>query len=195
MLEQLFGSRLRARVIGWLFSHPDERFYARQLMGLLGEDATNLARELAKLESLGIVTSQREGQQKYYQPNPRCPVFDELVGLAVKTTGIADVLRTALLPHAERIDAALVYGSVARRDHTAESDIDLLIVGDVSPRELLPVLTELETTLAREINALTLTEAELAQRVADGEPFIASILASSMIFVIGDQEQLEALTR
>ena len=125
----------------------------------------------------------------------RCPVFDELVGLAVKTTGIADVLRTALLPHADRIHIAFVYGSVVRQDHTAESDIDLLLIGDASPREMLPVLAELETTLAREINALTLTEAEFAQRVADNEPFMTSVLGGPMIFLIGDREQLEALVR
>jgi predicted nucleotidyltransferase len=195
MLEQLFGSRLRARVIGWLFSHPDERFYVRELMGLLGEDATNLGRELGKLESLGIVTSQREGQQKYYRPNPQCPVFDELVGLAVKTAGIADVLRAALLAHVERIHTALIYGSVARRDHTAESDIDLLLIGSASTQELLPALGELETKLAREINVLTLSESEFAQRLADSEPFITSILNAPMIFLIGDREQLEAMRK
>jgi uncharacterized protein len=195
MLEQLLGSRLRARLIGWLFSHPDERFYVRELTGLLGEDATNLSRELAKLETLGIVSSEREGQQKYYRPNPRCAVYDELVGLAVKTTGIGDVLREALMSHARKIQAALIYGSVARREHSAESDIDLLIIGEVSLEKMLPTLTQLEARLSREINLVTFTQAEFARRVAAKEPFLVSVLDSPKIFLIGDENALEARSR
>jgi len=195
MLDKLLGSRLRARVIGWLFSHADERFYVRELTRILEEDATNLSRELAKLEALGIVSSEHEGQQKYYRPNPRCAVFDELVGLAVKTTGIGDVLREALIPYARKIQAALIYGSVARREHSAESDIDLLIIGEVSLEVMLPTLTELEATLSREINLVTLTQAEFAQRVAEQEPFLVSVLNSPKIFLVGDEAALVTRSR
>jgi len=152
MLEKLFGSRLRARVIGWLFTHPDERFFVRQLTKLLDEDSTNLSRELAKLEELGFLTSRLEGRQKYYQANTRSPMFEELKGLAVKTTGLADHLRKALRPLTNQIRVAFIHGSFARGQATAESDIDLILVGRVTSRDTATTLGRTGTKLGREIN-------------------------------------------
>lgn len=97
-LERLLGSRLRARLLGWLFSHPDERFFVRQLAALLGEDSANLSRELARLSDLGIVSSSKEGQQKYYQADRSGPLYPELRGLVLKTAGLGDLLREGLGP-------------------------------------------------------------------------------------------------
>jgi DNA-binding transcriptional ArsR family regulator len=113
ILESLLGSRLRAKLLGWLFSHPGERFFVRQLAGLLGEDSTNLSRELARLGELGLLTVSREGQQKYFQVDQESAIYPELRGLVLKTAGLAAQLREAMKPLASRIDLAFVYGSVA----------------------------------------------------------------------------------
>lgn len=115
MLAYLLGSRLRAKVLGWLFSHPDERYFVRQLTGLLEEDSTNISRELARLEKMGVLVSTQEGRQKYYQANSECAVFPELRGLALKTAGLANVLREVLAPMASQIAVAFVYGSLGQR--------------------------------------------------------------------------------
>ena len=99
------------------------------------------------------------------------------------------------MPHARQIHVAFVYGSVARREHRGDSDIDLLLIGEVSLEEMLPTLTELEARLIREINVVTLTPAELAQRVAEQEPFLVSVLDSPKIFLIGDEDALETRLR
>ena len=98
MLSKLLGSKPRAKVLGWLFLHPDERYFVSQLKSLLDDDSTNISRELARLEKMGILTCQTEGRQKYYQVNRECPVFSELEGLVRKTAGLADVLRDAFKP-------------------------------------------------------------------------------------------------
>src|SRR3954471_2677848 len=98
ILEQLLGSRLRANALSWLLSHPGERFFVRQLAATLREDSTNLSRELARLESMGIVKGAREGQQKYFQADPACPIYPELRGLVAKTSGVGDLLREVLRP-------------------------------------------------------------------------------------------------
>src|SRR4030066_110319 len=87
MLETLLGSKLRAKVLGWLFSHPDERYFVRQLTALVKEDSTNVSRELARLEKTGILVSTTEGRQKYYQANRQSPLFSELKNLAQKISG------------------------------------------------------------------------------------------------------------
>ena len=90
MLSSLFGSRLRAKALGWLLTHPDQRTFVRQLAGFINENNANLSRELNMLAGLGIVVSQIEGRQRYYQANRACPVYDDLRGLVVKTFGIGD---------------------------------------------------------------------------------------------------------
>lgn len=185
MLEQLLGSRLRARVIGWLFTHPDERFYVRQLTALLSEDSSNLSRELARLESIGIVTSERDGQQKYYRPNPRSSVFEELKRIATKTAGVVDVLREALESHAG-IQAAFLFGSFARGEQTADSDIDLMIIGDVDEIALQESISRAESELRRTVNYSLLSQQEYDEKRGSGEGFVASVLRGPKAVVLGD---------
>ena len=185
MLERLLGSRLRARVIGWLFTHTDERYYVRQLTALLGEDSTNLSRELARLESLGVLLSAREGRQKYYRANPDSSMFDELKSLAVKTAGAVDVLRRALEEHQEDIQAAFVFGSFARQEQTADSDIDVMIVGDVDGVALQPSISRAESELRRTINYSLLSRKEYREQLNRGEGFLSTVLEGPTLMVTG----------
>ena len=185
MLERLLGSRLRARVIGWLFTHPDERFYVRQLAALLGEDSTNLSRELARLESLGILLSERDGRQKYYRANPDSSVFVELKGLATKTAGVVDVLRQALEGFREEIDSAFVFGSFAQQDETAASDIDLVIISDVDPVSLHGAIAQAEEVLRRTINYSLVSREEYAGRREEEAGFLGRVLKGPKLMVLG----------
>ncbi len=184
MLEQLLGSRLRARVIGWLFTHPDERFYVRQLTELLSEDSTNLSRELARLESMGILVSERDGKQKYYRANPRSSIFEELKGVAAKTAGTVDVLRRALEPHQEHIQVAFIFGSFARQEQTAESDIDLMIVGDVDEIALQDCIAQAERHLHRAVNYTLLSPKEYAEKRRRDSGFVATVANGPKIAVL-----------
>ena len=185
MLDRLLGSRLRARVIGWLFTHPDERFYVRQLTEILAEDSTNLSRELARLESLGLLVSERDGQQKYFQANRHAAIFEELAGLAVKTTGAVDVLRQALSTHASDIREAFVFGSFARQEQTADSDIDLMIVGGVDELALQPSIDRAEATLHRTINYTLLSEPEFDEKSQSPSGFVAAVAGGPKVHVVG----------
>jgi DNA-binding transcriptional ArsR family regulator len=84
--EKIFGSRIRAKILCWLFTYPDESFFVRQIALILKEDPTNVSREMAKLEGLGILKSKRNGNLKHFQANQECPFFKEMKGLILKTT-------------------------------------------------------------------------------------------------------------
>jgi DNA-binding transcriptional ArsR family regulator len=185
MLERLLGSRLRARVIGWLFTHPDERFYVRQLAALLDEDSTNLSRELARLESLGVLLSERGGRQKYYRANPDSSVFVELKGLATKTAGVVDILRQGLEGFRDQIDSAFVFGSFARQDETAASDIDLVIIGDVDPISLHRAMAQAEAVVRRTINYSLVSREEYAGRREEEAGFLGRVLKGPKLMVLG----------
>lgn len=193
ILETLLGSRLRAALLGWLFCHPDERFFVRQLAGLLGEDSTNVSRELARLSDLGLLTVSREGQQKYYQVDRSSAVYPELRGLVLKTAGLGDQLREALKPLSARIDLAFVYGSVASGKADAASDVDVLVIGEVTSSELVEVLGPLQNRIGREVNPAVYPLAEFQEKTAMGHRFLTSVIAGPKLFLIGTQNELEHL--
>jgi len=193
MLDDLLGSRLRAKALGWLFTHPDERYFVRQLTGIIREDSTNLSRELARLARMGILTCQEEGRQKYYQVNRKSPVFEELRGLAIKTFAVADVLREALSPLTGSIRVAFVFGSFAEGRENAQSDIDLAIVGSTTLAEVSKALRQAEEQLRREINVTVYPDAEFRSKLEDGHHFVNSIHKAEKIFLIGDKDDLAGL--
>jgi predicted nucleotidyltransferase len=190
MLAELLGSKLRAKIIGWLFTHPDERYFVRQLQGLIGGDSTNISRELARLEALGLLRSKSEGRQKYYQANSDSPIFEELCGLAVKTIGLADVLRAALAPMARKIDLAFVYGSQASGQAKSGSDVDLLVVGDADDLALHGAVSQAEKQLGRSVNYTLLSQRELKKRRREKGGFLARILAGPKLILIGQADEI-----
>ena len=193
MLEALLGSRLRAKVLGWLFTHPDERYFVRQLTTLVKEDSTNVSRELARLERTGILVSTTEGKQKYYQANRESLLFDELHGLIIKTAGVADVLRSALVPAQEQIKVAFIFGSIVSGNERRRSDIDVMVVGKISFEEVVSLLSPAEEKLRREVNPVVYPVAEFKKKVREDHHFVNTVLEDEKIFLIGDEGELTKL--
>ncbi len=195
MLETILGSKLRSKVLGWLFTHPDERYFVRQLTGLLREDSTNVSRELIRLEKTGVLVSTKEGKQKYYQANRKSPIYDELHGLIVKTTGVADVLRSALAPSAGRIKVAFIFGSIASGTEQRTSDIDMMAIGEATFDEVVSSISQAEETIQREINSVVYPVAEFRQKIQGNHHFLKTVLDSEKIFLIGDEGELARLVK
>ena len=181
----------RQRVLAVLFGSPDRSFYANELIALARSGTGAVQRELASLLAAGLVTVRDQGNQKHYQANAASPVFAELRGLVLKTVGLADVLRAALAPLAGQITMAFVYGSVARREDTAASDVDVLIVSDaLGYAEVFGALESAAQTLGRAINPTLYTRAELALRRAQDNVFVTRVLDQPRIWLMGDEEAL-----
>lgn len=195
MLETLFGSKLRARLLGWLMTHSDERYFVRQLTGILNEDSTNVSRELAKLAGAGILVFRQEGRQKYYQADRSSPVFDELRSLVIKTIGVGDVLRHALRPVVDRIHVAYIFGSFADGKANAKSDVDVMIIGDVPFADVNKAFGAAQRRLNREINPSVYPAAEFRSKLAAGNHFLSSIQEGNRIFLIGDEHGLARLAK
>ena len=182
---------VRQRVLAVLFGSPDRSFYANELIALARSGTGAVQRELASLLAAGLVTVRDQGNQKHYQANAASPVFAELRGLVLKTVGLADVLQAALAPLAGQITMAFVYGSVARREDTAASDVDVLIVSDaLGYAEVFGALESAAQTLGRAINPTLYTRAELARRRAQDNAFVTRVLDQPRIWLMGDEEVL-----
>ena len=182
---------VRQRVLAVLFGAPDRSFYANELIALAHSGTGAVQRELASLLAAGLVTVRDQGNQKHYQANAASPVFAELRGLVLKTVGLADVLRAALAPLEDQVAAAFVYGSVARQQDTAASDVDVLIVSDaLGYAEVFGALEGAAQTLGRTINPTLYTRAELARRRAQDNAFVTRVLDQPRIWLMGDEEVL-----
>ena len=165
----------------------------RQLAGILAEDPTNLSRELARLAALGILTGTTEGQQKYYRANPDSPIYPELRSLVAKTAGVGAKLQRALETLSTRIQSAFVFGSVAAGKEAQASDVDVMVIGEVSLEELVGALGPLQNQLGREVNPSVYTAAEFRERLARGSHFLSSVLNGPKLFLIGSADELERL--
>ena len=186
-------TKAQQRVLGVLFGNPGRSFFANEVIALAGTGTGAVQRELTRLASSGLVTVKRIGKQKHYQANETSPVFEELRGLVVKTSGIADVLRVALAPLADRIGAAFVYGSVAKKEDTASSDIDLMVLSDsLTYGEVFAVLEEGAARLGRRVNPTVYSRQEFNRRIRQGNSFVTRVLAQPKIWLLGNENALGA---
>jgi predicted nucleotidyltransferase len=184
-------SGTRQRVLGLLFGNPGRSYYARELIRLAAGGAGAVQRELERLSQSGLVTVRSIGNQKHYQANPASPVFAELCAVARKSFALADPLREALMPLASRIDAAFVYGSVARREDTAASDVDLMVIADKrSYSELLEALGPLAETIGRRVNPTVMSRREWTKRVTTRSAFASRLMTQPKIWLIGNEDVL-----
>lgn len=192
LADALF-STTQQRVLGLLFGQPERSYYASELIRLVGAGSGAVQRELARLEETGLVTVRRLGSQKHYQANPDSPLYEELCAIARKTIGLAEPLREALSPLASQIVAAFVYGSVARREDRAASDIDLMVVSDsLTYADVFQALDPLGAILGRSVNPTVYSLRQLAKRVKDGNAFVTRVLAQPKLWIIGAEDDLSA---
>jgi predicted nucleotidyltransferase len=186
--------RVRQRVLALLYGNPDRSFFGNEVVSLAQSGTGAVQRELASLAKAGLLTVSTQGNQKHYKANTAAPVFEELRGLVLKSSGLVDVLRTALASLASQIDAAFVYGSVAKKKDTASSDIDLFMVSDsLGYAEAFSTLEEASARLGRKVNPTIYTRAELAKRIKQQSAFATRVLTQAKIWVIGNEESLYGL--
>jgi len=192
-LAEALWPRARRRILGLLMSHPDEEWHLRDLARRSDLAPATAQREVVVLTEAGVLRRRESGNQVYYSANRDCPIFSELQGIALKTVGLLDVVSEALAEFDDRIEVAFVFGSMAAGSARNDSDVDLMVVGDVGLRELVPALREMQRSLHREVNPVTITADEFAGRVADSEHFITTVLREPKMFVVGDEDELARL--
>jgi DNA-binding transcriptional ArsR family regulator len=177
----------QTRVLRWLFGQPERAYHMNELLRLTGLGSASLQRELKKLAEAGLVRSERVGNLRRFQANTESPVYDELVALTRKTLGLEPTLRKALAPLAPKLDAAFIYGSVAKGTDKAKSDVDLMLVGGkLTLSKVLELVVPVEAQLGRKINPTLLTPTEFKRRRAERDSFVNRVLAQPTIPLIGD---------
>ena len=181
------------RVLGVLFGQPERSYYASELIRLARTGSGAAQRELARLEESGLVTTRRVGHQKHYQANSNSPLFAELRAIIEKTVGLAEPLRNGLSSIAPGIQAAFVYGSVAKGRDRSQSDIDLMVISDsLTYGEVFGALERVSRTLGRQVNPTVYTSAEFSKRVRAKNAFVTRVLEQPRVWVIGSEHDIAA---
>ena len=177
-------------MLGWLLGHADEAYYLRELVRHTGGAVGAVQRELEQLTGAGLVRRDVRGKQVYFQANQKAAIFPELQGLFAKTAGLVDILREALMPLAGRMRAAFVFGSAARGELHASSDIDLLVVGEVSFGDVIAPVQGAEKRLGRDVNPTVYSADEFRAKVLAKQHFLTTVLAEPKMFVLGGESDL-----
>lgn len=184
-------SPVQRRLLGLVYGQPDRRFQGAELIRLAGSGTGATHRQLQQLTASGLFAVTPVGNQKYYQANRASPIFSELHSIVLKTIGLAQPLRDALLKVADQIQAAFVYGSIAAGNERAESDVDVMVISDtLNYAEVFELLQSVEQTLARKINPTVMRPDDWARKRALSDSFASRIAAGPKIWVIGDDSTI-----
>lgn len=192
-LAELLSSRARAEIFRLLFSGTGEELHVREIERRSGLNDSTLRQELRKLVRLDLVQSRRDSNRVYYRAKTESPLYPEIRNLVLKTSGLSDVLKSALTD--KRIRVAFVFGSIASGEEKASSDVDLMVIGQLGLRDLSRLLSGIEEKIGREVNPHVLREEEFRKRIRAKEHFVSSVMETPKIFIIGSERELEAMGR
>ena len=182
--------RTRQNILATLLLSPERRWYLSDLAQHLKVTPSSLQRELASLSEAGVLCREADGNRVYYQANSAFSLLPELQSLFAKTVGLTDQIRDTLEPFWEGIDLAFIYGSVARGERMAQSDVDVLVVGSVGMADLALPLRELEQALQIPVNVTHFTRAEFQDKWRQENHFLRTILHDQKISLKGSEHEL-----
>ena len=192
MLERLFTSKVRVRLLTLFLTHPNEAYYIREISRITGATYNNVRLELQNLAELGLILSERRANATYYRVNVEHFLIPDLKNLILKTVAIGDRLREALSA-LEEVQLVFIYGSTARGTDLGSSDIDLMIIGEVDLDALDRTIDHIEEEIGRTVNYSIFSQDEWHERVAQEHSFVMDILNHDKVFLIGDEDALSEL--
>lgn len=193
LADALF-SKVQQRVLGLLFVDANRSFYTNEIVRFVDSGIGVVQRELEKLTASELIKTHKIGNQKHYQANRDTQIFEELRSIMLKTAGLSDILRAALLPLSDKIHTAFIYGSIAKGSDTAKSDIDVFIVSDnLALADLFSVFSPCEAKLGRPVNPSIYSNKELQRKLAEENAFVSRVLKQPKIFLIGSADDLPTL--
>lgn len=190
-LHKILSSKVRAEIFRLLFARRDAELHIRELARRSKLNEATLRQDLSKLKELDLVASRRDGNRVYYRANQDHPIYSEVRGIVLKTSGLVEVMRTAL----EQTDivVAFVFGSVAAGKESAQSDVDLMVIGNIGLRALSSRLSEISSQVGREINPHVMTESEYRKRIKAKDHFVTYVLSGPKLFIRGSANDFEAM--
>ena len=193
MLNKLFSSKTRVEILKLFLFNTSNSFYQRQISNLTAQSIRGVQREVDKLNRIGIIERSIQGNRIYYKVNKKCPIVQDLKNIFFKSVGISEALKENLQD--KKIEIAFIYGSYARGEESLLSDIDLMVIGGISSKELSGILSKPKKELMREINYAVFSLKEFINKTMLKDHFINSVLKDKKIFIIGSEDELKGFIK
>jgi uncharacterized protein len=187
--------KIKRQLLTLFYVTPDKRYYFREVTRLIKASSGVVMRELGTLTKAGILKSELSGRQRYYWADPDCMIYADLRKIVVRTFGVASTIETAIKPVSSDIKIAFLFGSIPAGTDTGHSDIDLMVIGELSFRKLVAALKSAEQELNRELNPTLFSSVEFKKRLKDKDHFIATVMDSPKIFIIGNTDDFAGLAK
>jgi predicted nucleotidyltransferase len=183
-------TKVQQKVLTLFFGQPDRSFYLSEVVRLAMMGTGVVSRELSKLADAGLLIKSKQGNQNHYQANKASPVFNELLNIVKKTFGISGLLKAAIVPLAAQLEQAFIYGSVAKGEEHAGSDVSVMLVGhDLNYSEIMQLFESVEEQLQRPINPTLYSPNEFAERLLEGQNFLSKVMAQPRINLLTTPEE------
>lgn len=189
LLERLFSSRVRIWLLSHFLLHPEARDHIRALASEIDAQYSAVWKELNNLEEAGLLQSETVGGRKIFTLNSQFPIIPELRYILLKTVGAGDLVRESL-KDLEEIEVAFIFGSFAEGEPDADSDLDIMLIGDLDVAQVTPLIDKIEKMLARDVNYVLFTQEEWESRLEDGDPFTTNVRDAPKIMLIGSKDDL-----
>jgi len=196
MVEQLFGSKTRVKLLSLFFNNPGRPFYVREITRKIDEQINSVRRELANLLSIGIIGSEGSNNRLYYEVNAKYEYYEQLRSIftAVPVKSADPVMKETReedqiakkLRSAGSVQFAFLTGTFT---NDTKTNIDIFVVGDVNRARLAKIVSELERDMGRELNYSVLTPDEYQYRISLNDRFVTSVLSAKKIVVIDGQHE------
>ena len=190
MFEHLITSKTRSKILELYLSSPDMEIHLREIARRIEENINSTRRELNHLEGLHILSSRKEGNQRYFKMNKAHLIYPDLKNIYLKTTGVGNAIRN-IFAEIRNIKYCFIYGSFASNTEGIESDLDIFIVGSIEESKLIPIINGLEKKLNRDVNYIIYTPDEYRMRVERRDQFVMNVLEGEKIMLYGDENELQ----
>jgi len=191
LLSNILSSRVRAEIFRLLFGLVDRELHVREIERLSGLTIGTVQQDLKKLVKMDLIQSRKDGNRLYYQANKNHPLYQDLRNLVLRTDGLIEIIREAL--PSKKIRVAFVFGSLASNQMRARSDVDIMIIGSISLREVTSSLIGISEKIGREINPHVMSVEEFKKRKRTGNHFLSRVLDSTILYIIGNENELAAM--
>lgn len=183
-------TKAQQKVLTLLFGQPEKSFYLNEVVRYAAMGKGVISRELAKLTAAGLLVVSKQGNQNHYQANASAAIFADLKQIVLKTFGLVGLLQAGLEPLMPSLEQAFVYGSVAKGEDHAGSDVDVMLVGhNLSYSDVMQMLAPIESQLQRSINPTLYSSQEFAKRLAAGQNFLTQVMAQARIDLLNKPQE------
>lgn len=172
-------------ILKFFFKDPGKEYYFREIAKNLNKEPSHYQKYLDNLVEDRILLDERRGNMRFFKLNKEHPLYEEIKSIVSKTIGLENELKE-LVDKLNNVECAFIFGSTAKGTENSNSDVDLMLIGDINQDALTTAISSVEGKIAREINYHIYNNQEIVRKIKEEDGFISNIFLSPIIKLKGN---------